>query len=154
MPEIIILPAFFFMVGFIVWTTVNAVQRRQRMRMLMDFNSRLIDRLGSVNDFGEFAKTEAGSKFLNSVMTDAPLIRSPGERILRAIQSGIVLIALGVGLLALSWYFPTTADAHYAALTVGVIVLSLGIGFLLSSAASYRVSASLGLLPAMQLDSK
>lgn len=153
MPEIIILPAFFFMVGFIVWTTVSAVQRRQRMRMLMDFNSRLIDRLGSVNDFGEFAKTEAGSKFLSSVMADAPLIR-PGERILRAIQSGIVLIALGVGLLALSWYFPTAADAHDTSLAVGVIVLSLGIGFLLSSAASYRVSASLGLLGASQLDSK
>jgi len=153
MPELIIPPAFFFMVGFIVWTAVNASHRRQRLRMMMDLNSRLIDRLGSVADFGEFAKSEAGTKLFNSVMADAPLIR-PGERILRAIQGGIVQIVLGVGLLSLSWYFQGEPDARDAFMGVGVIVLSLGIGFLLSSAASYRVSASLGLLPATQTDSK
>src|SRR5687767_10868436 len=104
MSELIIVPAFFFMVGFIVWTIVSSVQRRQRMRLLVEFNNRLIDRLGSVSDFGEFAKTEAGAKFLDSVMADAPLLR-PGERILRAIQIGIVLVVVALGLLSLGWYF-------------------------------------------------
>lgn len=91
------------MVGFIVWTTVTAWQRRQRLRLLMDFNTRLIDRLGSVSDFGNFASTEAGAKFLNSVTAEAPPLVRPGERILRAIQLGIVLITLALGLLSLGW---------------------------------------------------
>jgi hypothetical protein len=144
MPELIIAPAFFFMVAFIIWTIFSSLHRRHRLRMLVEFNGRLIDRLGSVSDFGEFAKTEAGTKFLNSVMADAPLAQ-PSERILRAIQMGIVLVLLGLGLLSLGWYFQGN-DAQEPFIVTGVIALSIGIGFLLSSAASYRVSASLGLL--------
>jgi hypothetical protein len=149
--EMIVAPSFFFMVGFIIWTSTTAWQRRQRLRLLMDFNTRLIDRLGSVSDFGEFAASEAGTKFLGSVMAEAPPLR-PGERILRAIQVGIVSIALGFGLLSLGWYFQ--AESNDAFIVVGVIALSLGIGFLLSSLASYRISASLGLLSAPPVGSK
>jgi hypothetical protein len=67
---------------------------------------------------------------------------------LRATQTGIVLIALGLGLLSLAWYF----DTDFA--VVGVIALSLGTGFLLASVASYRISSSLGLLPAPPHTSK
>jgi hypothetical protein len=144
MPEVIIVPAIFFTMGFIVWTIVSSLQRRHRLRLLVEFNNKLIDRLGSVSDFGQFANSEAGSKFLNSVMADAPLTR-PGERILRAIQSGIVLMVLGLGLLSLGWYFQAS-DAQDPFVITGVVALSIGIGFVLSSAASYRVSTSLGLL--------
>ena len=57
-PEVIILPAFFLMVAFVVWTAVTAWQRRQRLRLLMEFNNRLIDRLDSVKDFIELAKVD------------------------------------------------------------------------------------------------
>jgi hypothetical protein len=150
-PELIIPPAFFFMVGFIVWITVTYVQRRNRLRALIEFNNRLIDRIGSVSDFSEFANSDAGGKFLNSVMADAPLVR-PGERILRAIQIGIVLVVLSLGLLSLGWYFQN--EAHDGFVVIGVLALSLGVGFLLSSLASYRVSASLGLLSAPLTHSK
>ena len=56
--EVIILPAFFLMVAFVVWTAVTAWQRRQRLRLLMEFNNRFIDRLDSVKDFIELAKVD------------------------------------------------------------------------------------------------
>jgi hypothetical protein len=143
MPETIIFPAFFLMISFIVWISVTSWQRRQRLRLLMDFNTRLIERFGSINDFSEFAKTAAGADFLNSMMADAPANR-PGERILRSVQTGIVLIALGTGLLLLAWYFEDGSRDDL--LGVGVVVLSLGVGFLLASAASYRISRTMGLL--------
>jgi hypothetical protein len=144
MPELIIVPALFFTIGFIVWTIVSSVQHRHRLRMLVEFNNKLIDRLGSVNDFAEFAKTDTGTRFLNSVMAEAPMMR-PGERILRAVQIGIVLVVLALGLLSLGWYFQGNA-AQEPFIVTGVLALSIGIGFLLSSAASHRVSTSLGLL--------
>ena len=148
MPEMVILPAFFLLVGFIVWISITSWQRRQRLRVVMDFNTRLIDRMGSVNDFSEFAKTAAGTDFLNTMLVEAPGTR-PGERILRSVHIGIVLIALGLGLLSLAWYFQSDAGGNQDdCFATGVIVLSLGVGFLLASAASYRISASLGLLSA------
>ena len=146
MPEIVILPAFFLLIGFVVWITITSWQRRQRIRMVMDFNTRLVDRLGSVNDFSEFAKTAAGTDFLNTMLVEAPGTR-PGERILRSVHIGIVLIALGLGLLVLAWYFQSASrDTQDDCVAIGVVALSLGIGFLLASAASYRISASMGLL--------
>jgi hypothetical protein len=143
MPELIIAPAGFFLVGFIFWTITSTVQRRHRLRLMVEFNNKLIDRLGSVSDFGEFANSEAGAKFLSSVVGDVPMMR-PGERILRAVQIGIVLVVLSLGLLSLGWYFQGD-PAQEPFIVTGVLALSIGVGFLLSSAASYRVSASLGL---------
>ncbi len=44
-PEIIIVPSFFFMVGYICWLWTSAVQRKQRLTLLTDFNGKLLDKL-------------------------------------------------------------------------------------------------------------
>lgn len=137
-PELIILPAALFMVAFVVSTTVTAWQRRQRLRLLTDFNNRLIDRLGSVKDFTEFASTEGGIQFLNAVFADTQTL-GPRERILRATDIGIVAVALGLGSLFLSWYFEE--DSRRAFVVLGVIALSLGVGSLVSSFVSYRLTS-------------
>jgi len=139
-PEIIILPAFFLMVAFVVWTAVTAWQRRQRLRLLSDFNNRLIDRIGSVKDFSEFAKTDSGMEFLNAVLADTPAL-DPRGRILRATEIGIVALALGTGSLFLSWYFDDESRNVFVA--AGAIALSLGLGLLASSFVSYRLTSRL-----------
>ena len=145
--EVIIIPAFFFMVGYIVWIVVTAIQRRQRLKMITDFHGKLLDRLGSVKDFNEFLQTEAGSRFLQDLATDVPTVAAPQERILRAAQFGSVLICLGIGLLLLTFFSPITIRAGRAGFNaLGAIALSLGIGFVISAVASYRLSGMLGLL--------
>jgi len=52
-PEIIIVPALFIVVGFIIWVVVNGWQRRFRLKLTTEFNSKLLDRIGSVKDFKE-----------------------------------------------------------------------------------------------------
>ena len=42
MPEIIIVPFIFSTIGFIVWVAINGWQRRQQVKLLTDFNSRLL----------------------------------------------------------------------------------------------------------------
>jgi hypothetical protein len=143
-PEIIIVPALFIMIGFIVWVTITGWQRRQRLKLVTDFNSRLLDKLGSVKDFSEFLQTEAGVQFMDSLATDTPA-HAPHERILRATQLGVVLLALGGGLLLLASHFSMRRE-YDAYLAFGVIAISLGVGFAVSSGISYKLTAALGLM--------
>lgn len=144
--EVIIVPSLFFMIGFIVWITISGWQRRQRMKLVTDFHTRLLDRLGSVKDFNEFIHTEAGAQFMNSIGTE-PETSGPHERILRATQIGIVALSLGIGLFSIG-RFGSFEDAvsRQGFVTLGIIVLSLGIGFVVSAAVSYRLASTLGVL--------
>lgn len=146
--EVVIVPAFFFLVGFIVWIIITGWQRRQRLKLVTEFNTRLLDRLGSVKDFHEFIQSEAGVQFMNSMGTE-PVASGPHERILRAVQLGIVLLSVGIGLF-LSGRFVgfDDDDARRLFMAFGTIVLSLGIGFVVSAAASYRLASMLGVLRA------
>jgi hypothetical protein len=146
-PAIVIVPAFFFMVGYIVWVVTAAIQRKQRVKLITEFHSRLLDRLGSVKDFNDFVHTEAGSRFVQELASEAPAPSAPQERILRAAQFGSVLVCLGFGLLLLTFFSPITIQAGRAGFNaLGTIALSLGIGFIISAVASYRLAGMLGLL--------
>jgi hypothetical protein len=144
MADAIFFLTFFPLIGFVVWTAAASWQRRQRFKLLTDFHTRLLDRLGSLENLSEFLQTPAGTQFMETLSAEPAPPGGPSDRILRALQTGIVLLSLGLGLLFVGRY--TTADVHDTLMVVGAIALSLGIGFVLSSAASYRVAASLGVL--------
>jgi hypothetical protein len=132
-----------FLTGFVVWVIATALQRRQRLNLSADFNRQLLDRIGSVKDFSDFVQTEAGTKFMRRLTTAEPST-SPQQRILSAVQIGIVLFSLGSGLLGLT---RLTTIANRDELTlIGTIALSLGIGFVLSSGVLYRLAYVLGLM--------
>jgi hypothetical protein len=142
--EVIIVPFIFSTMGFVVWVAFNGWQRRQQVKLLTDFNSRLLERIGSVKDFTEFLQTDGGAKFMDRVTAGGtpPDIRMT---ILRAVQTGLVLLALGVGLIILSWILRPRypfGDSEVFTIT-GVIALSLGVGFLLSGGASYRLASGM-----------
>jgi hypothetical protein len=146
MPEVIILPVFFSMLAFIVWTIVNAWQRRQHLKLITDFNSRLLERIGSVKDFSDFLQTPGGTQFLDSLTVDRGSI-GPRERILRAAQTGIVIGSVGAGCFFLTAYLRSTApDAAQVFAIVSAIFLSLGVGFVVAAAASYALARRLGAL--------
>lgn len=145
-PEIIIVPMLFIMIGFIIWVVVNGWQRRLRLKLTTEFNSKLLDRIGSVKDFNDFLQTDGGAKFMDSLTVERSSSR-PQDSILRATQMGIVLMMLGFGVLTLGWYFTLryAGSGDFEVLTiVGGIALSLGLGFLISAAASYRLARVLG----------
>jgi hypothetical protein len=139
-------PFLFGMISFVVWTVGNGWQRRQHRRLIADFNSRLLDRIGSGKDFTEFLQSEGGVRFMDTLKVERVAPRAEAG-ILRATQVGIVLVMLGLGLLALGRYltYRYSAFDEYEVLTIfGVIALSLGVGFLLSAIASFRVGRMLG----------
>jgi hypothetical protein len=147
-PEVIIVPVIFATIAYLAWLLVTGAQRRFQLKLASDLNSRLLDRISSLHEFNEFLATDGGEKLMSSLTVERALTR-PQDRILRAVQVGIVLLALALGLLALSWYFAVRyrgSDDFEVLTVIGAITLSLGVGFLLSAAASYRLARALGIL--------
>ena len=143
MPEIIIVPSLFFLFGFIVWIIITSTQRSRQMKLVTEFNSRLLDRFGTVKDFADFLQTEAGSKFMNSLTVERSPTRPQGS-ILRAVQVGIVMLALGIGLLVTSEVVGFIDEEPF--IVLGAIAVSLGVGFILAAIASFRLARSLGVI--------
>jgi hypothetical protein len=134
---------FFTLVGFIFWIVVDGRRRREHLKIATEFNNRLLERMGSVGEFSQFLQTEGGARFLNTLSTERGAI-GPRDRILRAVHVGVILAVLGIGLATVGFMIGPTDEGAFTVL--GVIVLSLGVGYLLSSAASYRLARSLGVL--------
>ncbi|HEY3177188.1 MAG TPA: hypothetical protein VGK94_15660 [Candidatus Polarisedimenticolia bacterium] len=132
--------AMFSAIGWVVWTLASATKSRHMVRAMTEFHNRLLDKIGSAKDFSDFLQSEGGERFLKSVSLDKV---NPNERILSAIQTGLVLAFLGIGLLFLGWEFEF--DQH-AFTVMGTVALAVGGGFLVSSIISHRLSKAWGLL--------
>lgn len=140
---IVIVPAFFLMVSWVIYVIVDGFRRRQQARIAAEFHTKLLDRIGSAQEFGEFLNTSGGAKFLDSLTIERE--GGPHVRILRALQSGLVLFALGVGLFLLA----SNRDLPYAndgIVVFATIASSIGAGLLVSAGASYGLSKRLGLI--------
>jgi hypothetical protein len=121
-----------------VWVIVDSRRRRERLRLMTDFHNRLLEKIGSAREFGEFLQTDGGTRFLDSLVVDRS---RPGERILRAVAAGIVLSSLSLAMLVLGWVY-----GLHALSMVGALVFSIGVGFLIAASVSYRLSRAWGLM--------
>jgi hypothetical protein len=128
----------FAMLSWIAWVVVEGRRRRERLKLMTEFHNRLLDKIGSAREFGEFLQTEGGERFLDSLSIERS---RPTERILRSIQAGVVLSLLGLTLLLLAWSFD---DRVF--LLVGAMGLAIGAGFLVSSVLTLRLSRAWGLI--------
>ena len=84
----------FTMVGWVVHVIVDGYRRRQRLNVFTDFHGKLMDRMGSAKELGDFLQSEGGQQFLETLTVEKD---HPANRILRAVQTGLVLLCLGAG---------------------------------------------------------
>jgi hypothetical protein len=137
----------FFLTGWIVYVVSSGRRRSERLKATSEFHARLFDKMGSMKEFGEFMDTDGGKRFMASLAAESP--KSTGIHIVRNVESGIVCLSIGVGVLLLRWLFP---DMDGGFTIIGTIVLACGVGLLLSCGASYRLSKTLGLLNGKAFD--
>jgi len=118
-------------------------------KMQSDVHGRLIERFTTNQELASYMQTEAGRKFLEA----APLpiafeqhqrVPSAIARILTPLQTGIVMVLLGIGLLLLR---TTEPEMRTPMLFFGTVVLMPGIGFIISAGVSWFLAARLGLMP-------
>jgi len=141
--EVIILPAALGSIVWLVYIIVDGFRRRQRLRVFTEFHSKLLDRIGSAREFGEFFGSDAGRRFLESLASEEG---RPQARILAAMQWGLILITLSLSiflLLSSRSFDPDTVDVLAFIATVAV---GIGLGSLISSIVSYLMSKRLGLV--------
>jgi len=142
--EIIIVPAAFFMVGFIVYVIVEGFRRRSQARMVAEFHTRLLDRIGSAKEFGDFFTSDAGKRFMDAM--SASDSASPHGRILRSIQTGLVMLALGVGLFILTDQRTFSLEAMDGLVVTATVTAAIGAGLIASTLITYVLSWQMGLL--------
>jgi hypothetical protein len=140
----------FAMVSWIVFTIVNGIGRSHQQRILGQFQTKLLDRIGSVSELGAFLNSDAGARFLKGLTTVSEAA-GPHIRILRAVQSGAVLATLGLGLYLYGWLTPTLRAGTVNSINaIATILFGLGVGLLASAWLAYRLSQRMGLLATNQ----
>ena len=123
--------------------------RHQKLANLQSATmSKIVDKLGTSPELLAWLQTGDLKKFLDVERLPPTVTHSPYSRILNAMQAGAVLTSGGLGLLMV----PRTESNWEALGFLGPVVLAVGIGFLAASAASYLLSAKLGLMPATELE--
>jgi hypothetical protein len=144
---IIIVPV---VMGSIVWLAyliVNAILTWHRRRLSTQFHEKLLERFGSSLNFGEFLNTEGGRTFVDSLLVEKSAV--PHERIMHALQWGVVLLFVGTALLMVRGPivrhgFPSEVDPTL--MLFGTVAVAVGLGLLISSAATFVLSKRMGLL--------
>ena len=142
--EIIIVPSLFFMIGWVVYVIVEGFRRRQQTKVFTEFHSKLLDRIGSAREFGDFFSSEAGNRFLNSLSSSET--GAPHVRILRSMQAGLVLLSLGMGLFLLTNERTFSLEAMDGLVVTATVAAAVGAGLIVSTAMSYLLSKRLGLI--------
>lgn len=143
--EIIIVPSMFFMFGFVVYVIVEGYRRRSQARMVTEFHTKLLDRIGSAKEFGDFFASDAGKRFMDSLSsTEAGL---PQMRVLRSLQTGLVLLALGIGLFILTDQRTFSLEATDGLVVTATVTAAIGAGLVISTLFTYLLSWQMGLLP-------
>ena len=128
--------------SFLTWVIVDGLRRKQQLRVMADFHSKLLDRINSGKDLADFMDSPGGHKFIDSISTERT---HPAQRILRAVQVGIVLCAAGIGCRVVGWQSTIVArEAAEGFVVLGIMLLSVGIGYLVSAAASFGLGRTLG----------
>ena len=131
---------FFALTAWIVFVFVDGKRRREQLKVSSEFHTKILEKLGSAAEFGAFMETDGGKRLMKSLTVEGP---SAKTRMLAATQTGIVSTAIGVAMLLLGGVFSYLRDGLWV---MGGIITACGIGFILSTLASYRLSKTLGLL--------
>jgi hypothetical protein len=145
---VIVLVTALLTIAWVIYVIVDGFRRRQQLRVYTDFHGKLIDRLGSAREFGEFFTSAAGDRFLNSLSRTES--GAPSIRILRSLQTGLVLLALGIGLFLLVTVRSFSIDAVDAFMVFATAATAIGAALLISVALSYVLSKRLGLIESPQ----
>jgi hypothetical protein len=135
----IVTMVFFGNIAWIAWILTNAVRRTKVARAQAEVQSKLLDKFASSQELLAYMQTEAGQRFVQ-VESEPVITKSPQAKILGSFKVGTILGCLGLGLLLLAAIFGDEAP-----LILGTLSLAIGLGFLVSSGISYKLSRSWGL---------
>ena len=132
LPELMVLFAILFLLGFALILLVAALRWKQSRSV----QRALIEKLPP-NELLGLLQTPQGEKLIQS-LADAGV--TPGRSILTSVRRGIVLIVTGIGLLVVAFFVPEARESRAVVSGIAVVLIFLGIGLLVAAFVSYRLS--------------
>ena len=138
--DIFVVPVVFGAFAFVIWAVAGSFRRYKIAKLQAEVQTRMIDRFASSQDLLAFAQTDAGKELLQSLKVERS---SPYTRIIATVQTSVIMLFLGGALFAVRGHMP---DASEALTVLGTVIMTAGIGVGISSAISYALSKSFGLL--------
>lgn len=138
--DFVIVPVISGTIAWIIWVIFSTIRRYVTARLKASVQTKLIDKFGSSQDLLAYVQTDAGKRLMESISAERS---SPYGRILGALQTGVVLIPFGLGLLFLRGRISGASEPF---LVFGTLICMLGVGFVLAAGVSYSLSKSFGLL--------
>lgn len=138
--DIVIMPILIAFFAWLVWVVFSTIRRYKIAKLQAEVQNKLLEKVGSGQELLAYAQTDAGKTLIESLRVEGI---SPYARIIGAMQTAIVMVSLGVALLFLR---NQVSGAEQGFLVFGTLITVLGIGFGVSSAASYYLSKTFGLL--------
>ena len=154
MTSIALLIGITVVLSMLVWLIRTVVDHRRwlrQSRVQVEVHTKILDRMTTNEDLLAYAKTPAGSRFLESAPIDLGTAAAPATpfgRIIWSVQAGVVLVALGAGLLIAQTSLIDEVRAGFK--LIATVTIALGVGFVASAAVAYKVSSRVGLLPAKE----
>ncbi|WP_396624110.1 hypothetical protein [Luteitalea sp.] len=134
--------------GWLIRTALDHRRWQRVSRTQVETHTKLLDRMTSSEELRSYMESPAGRRFLES----APIaldgqsspIAAPVSRILWSLQVGVVVLALGIALQAVSR--GVAADAAQPLRVLGILATATGVGFIVSAGLAYVLSRHLGLI--------
>jgi hypothetical protein len=124
----------------VVWVVAIVTKSRQaRVEAQVAMQTKLIERFGTAPELVEFLHSPAGRQFVAGVQA-APVALTR-ERILSSFTRAIIMSSLGVAFLALGFVVDDTFFIPAS------IVLSLGVGYLIATLVSFKMSKTFAAEP-------
>lgn len=136
--ETIALLGLFTLLGWVFWLYTRARQKSLKDRV--EFQTRVLSRFESSQELREFLQTRGGLVLLEAHQREgsSPV---PLSRIMTAVQVGLFLCVLGIGLILVALLI-----GELEICIPGALLVMAGIGFFLSAAVTYWLSRRHGLL--------
>ena len=127
--------------AWVIFIIVDGIRRRQQVRATAEFQARLLERIGSAREFGEFLATEPGERFLATLR---PAESGPEMRLFSSVRSGLVALFVGIAIFVFTAVSAVDPSGAVVLNFVATIAFAVGLGLLLSAAFSVRLASRLG----------
>ena len=121
-------------VAVVVIVALVTRARQRRVEIQAELQGKLIDKFGSTTELVEFLQSPAGKSFVTGVQTTNKVIVR--DRVLAGYSRAIILSFLGAAFCAM-WIITGEVGLAWP----GVLILSLGLGYLVATMTTARLSS-------------
>ncbi len=133
---------------WVLRTMVEVRRWNRSFKMHEDVQTKLIEKFASGQDVNAYLQSDAGRRLLEWTphVLDTPSrgLPNPLGRIFWSVQTGLVLLLVGLGLLLIRGQMAESSAPPL--LVFGTLGVTLGAGFILAAVVSYGLSKRLGLI--------